>query len=1331
MDNNDIRIDVWAIEHNVDQTLADLRQLQSLEKKMSKKKLSIQVKDTISRARKQIDELNRSVDKINNKKIQMKLDLSRMESGLRTINKLLKNGLIGQEAAKYLKANEKAQFINKYGDSSIDTNPYEVYVRGMAEANAEAARYKGNIREINTEIRAAKNLDMTPRFDAAKLRAKVTSITTQIGSRITALGGALSNITAPIDMLLRGSLYSVAATGLSKISEGFSRSFSRYDTLSTYPKIMASLGYSAEQASDAVHQLDESVLGLPTSLDDIVSAQKVFVLASGDMEKATKLAIAANNAFVGGGATEEQRMYGMRQLQDLLSAGKLRSQEWYSLFKSMPAAIQAAGKELGYTGKKTKEFQSALMEGDVSTDQFLDALIKVGSEGGVIYDLAQQMKSTWSAVSANISIAFARMGQHALEAADTVFEMATGKNLLQNVMELREYINGMSEDFQAWIKANPTTIMKFFNGIKSIDAVGIAKGMAEALSTIGGVLLKFVGLFDGKGKTLGKTLIYANLAGKALKILGLSIKGSAGTVGWIAWFGANMANLSNSSKLMKVGIIAKLSKFFKGFKGVEKGAEAVAGAGTAAAGATAATASLGTLFANLLSIVTPAIAIGAYAGAFALVGKAISSFGKSMQEIGKIKINFVNMEKNLGKMAIAVVEIGLFTKAFGAVAFITGKAGAILGLIGGGTILAYAKFAEQVAKAMNVISEAKIPDTERFSDLKDALVKIGELYAEIDTGSFWESLKRRFRSGQDNKYLKNIESMTKSVTGILDNVQSMMDKVKEISKISKVKTHAEHVSKQLEAIGTFVSGLYGTIDGFLSGDWGEKEQTGGSVGGTRKANIEDATKKFEKFGTYLLSIDSTLNGIESIPKHIIRIHDKMQKVKDSTSAGGEGKIDKDAIAKSIRRIVGLVTAVVDDGNLDELKAASDKLQGIDMNAIEQPLDKIPELLGKLQKLRDYFDKNGTKWLTPTGTETKSQGLKAFGGVDGLMSTSPTYDGKAQTMIESIGRIATFFKEIANKLTGVKDISDKVTTFHTGVTALYNAYKRFTNFSNYVDKNPVNSDGMKQNLSKIITDVIGALAGAPLMYTYSLAFKSSITNITKSLKSVTSGKSGSVSSFIDGLKKIPKQLQAVSNAMKGKGTYWKNQLVNGFKGTSEAILERVREISLKLAEKGYYSNFYQAGASAGTSYSNGFNNSINLNTPSGGGVISNLFSGLFGHTGGQVTRNGFQYFSKGGLPTRGVDRIPAMLAEGEYVMQRKATRGFGTKFMQRINNLDLGGAIEALGMRGGRLAFASPTINVDNSRHITYNNNQSVSLTNNHASQGYSEARASRYVRSLK
>ncbi|MBO7733969.1 MAG: tape measure protein [Methanobrevibacter sp.] len=98
---------------------------------------------------------------------------------------------------------------------------------------------------------------------------------------------------------------------------------------------------------------------------------------------------------------------------------------------------------------------------------------------------------------------------------------------------------------------------------------------------------------------------------------------------------------------------------------------------------------------------------------------------------------------------------------------------------------------------------------------------------------------------------------------------------------------------------------------------------------------------------------------------------------------------------------------------------------------------------------------------------------------------------------------------------------------------------------------------------------------------------------------------------------------------------------------------------------------------------------------------------------------------GGFLPMGTDTIPAMLTPGEYVQRRAAVQHFGKAFMDRINALDLNGAIRAF--------YSSPysTGGFVKSDNRSYRDNHAVVnqiFNSGNASTGF--RRASRFVRAL-
>lgn len=138
--------------------------------------------------------------------------------------------------------------------------------------------------------------------------------------------------------------------------------------------------------------------------------------------------------------------------------------------------------------------------------------------------------------------------------------------------------------------------------------------------------------------------------------------------------------------------------------------------------------------------------------------------------------------------------------------------------------------------------------------------------------------------------------------------------------------------------------------------------------------------------------------------------------------------------------------------------------------------------------------------------------------------------------------------------------------------------------------------------------------------------------------------------------------------------------------------------------------------------------IRVNMSAGGlvGSVGGFGAGLSSF-GGVFAKGGLvDYLAEGGFPGigRGTDTIPTWLTPGEYVMKRSAVGMFGSRFMDRINKMDIGGAFDALMSRiSNPMHMGGNTYNRDN--HATVNN-----YFYGDNGQNYSQRKAYRYAGSL-
>ena len=156
----------------------------------------------------------------------------------------------------------------------------------------------------------------------------------------------------------------------------------RFDTLNNYPKVMESLGFTAEQASKSMDTLAGNIDHLPTTLDNVASQTQQVVAVTGDLDKATKLTLALNNAMAGGGAPAEQQASAINQWVQAMAKGKPDMQDWRALVQTAPAQMDQLSKSLlGATANQTDLYQ-AMQDGSVSIEEVNEAMIDLSKNGG-------------------------------------------------------------------------------------------------------------------------------------------------------------------------------------------------------------------------------------------------------------------------------------------------------------------------------------------------------------------------------------------------------------------------------------------------------------------------------------------------------------------------------------------------------------------------------------------------------------------------------------------------------------------------------------------------------------------------------------------------------------------------------------------------------------------------------------------------------------------------------------------------------------------------------------------------------------------------------------
>lgn len=214
-------------------------------------------------------------------------------------------------------------------------------------------------------------------------------------------GSTIKNIVAGLGIT------KLISKGMQVISSSVDDAVKRVDTLNNFPKVMKSLGISAEDSSKAINKMSDKLAGLPTTLDQGASAVQRFTSYNGDVKKSTDIFLAVNNAILAGGASAEAQASALEQLTQAYTKGKPEANDWKILMQAMPAQLKQVANTMGYTSTAIGgDFYEALQKGEISMDDFMDTMIKLNKEGGKGFDsFSKQAKVGTEGIATSMKVA--------------------------------------------------------------------------------------------------------------------------------------------------------------------------------------------------------------------------------------------------------------------------------------------------------------------------------------------------------------------------------------------------------------------------------------------------------------------------------------------------------------------------------------------------------------------------------------------------------------------------------------------------------------------------------------------------------------------------------------------------------------------------------------------------------------------------------------------------------------------------------------------------------------------------------------------------------------
>lgn len=309
-----------------------------------------------------------------------------------------------------------------------------------------------------------------------------TSTMKMANSSLSGIKSASEGATSSIMKIASGiGVFKALSAGVNMLTSSVNGAVDRYDTLTKYPKVLTNLGYSTQQANKSTVKLKDGIQGLPTALDDVVKTSQRLTVLTGNLDKSTDTTLALNNAFLASSASVSDSSRGMEQYIQMLSKGTVDMQSWRTLQETMGYALSETAKQLGIASGSSNELYSSLQSGQITFDQFNDALIECSTRTGGFAEMALEASGGIKTSFANIQTAIKSGMEGTISAIDTMLSNS-GLPKIQEMLD--DVKKGINKVFGSYTLLDDGT--KKFNGglVQAVANFDNLKGLVMQTGSI-------------------------------------------------------------------------------------------------------------------------------------------------------------------------------------------------------------------------------------------------------------------------------------------------------------------------------------------------------------------------------------------------------------------------------------------------------------------------------------------------------------------------------------------------------------------------------------------------------------------------------------------------------------------------------------------------------------------------------------------------------------------------------------------------------------------------------------------------------------------------------
>lgn len=655
----------------------------------------------------EIDKLQQKINNFNKEKIKVEADISSLKDAEKLANEF--DNTIADLDKEEIDINAKTDKLENANKQLGDMISKEGEVNNTtADVKSQIIGFEDSMNKLNRLQQAAKALK------------SASKITFDVGNKMSNLGSSMLNIAKnfqnnPIGdigrLLVQGvgysSLYRLVSGAQNAMGEAVSSGVKRYDTIKvakrTLSTVVGDVDDSTTKIQKMIDNLDESILGLPTTLDDALSHVTRFTSINHDLDRSQKLFSAINDSILTFGGDSEGVNNAVTQYSQIMGskmdARTLRSME----DAGMTPALTAIAKKFNMS---FAEFREAFTGSNptISLQQFEDALIELDEKGGGgLNSLATMVKSSVATISNGLDLIpkrFSKAEEKWLGALDEVSTELTGATIYGNIYKLSQKVEGLGDIGANFIRSHKkeigegidfikTKFSELLSVLKTFSFKDFVGGFKQGLDDFKGAIDFFKPLVSGLynfakdkitemgdgsfSKGLGRFVSDYIQIGIGLKYAGKLMKLGSGGISLLG----DLVNISSKfkGKSFNIPFLGKLGSKFSSIKNVFKSSDEI----------TTATSTPKTFdvegFKNKLSSL--AIIAGG-AGTIILYCKAIKEIEKNVpNDITTLPMRLTNLFSVMGLMMgantlnAAVSKVLEMNNALTGLAMMIGQGGAL------------------------------------------------------------------------------------------------------------------------------------------------------------------------------------------------------------------------------------------------------------------------------------------------------------------------------------------------------------------------------------------------------------------------------------------------------------------------------------------------------------------------------------------------------------------------------------------------------------------------------------------------------------------------------